>query len=170
MIRTKKTRAYITQAELKDLLHYNPETGDFVWLVNRTNGIKVGNFAGCFRGSYRVISIKNVSYAAHRLAFLYMAGRFPHEYIDHINGVKSDNRWVNLREATNGENQYNRSGTGSNCGIKNVTYVQSRNRFQVSLKVSGKEKFIGYFEDIELAELVSIEAREKYHGHFAKHI
>lgn len=159
----------MTQDDLKRFLHYDPETGFFTWRVNRTNGIKAGDRAGCSRGKYWVISVWNVSYAAQRLAVLYMTGAFPPEYVDHINGLTLDNRWSNLREATNAENQRNRSGTGSRCGLKNVTYVASRSKYQVSLKVGGREKFIGYFEDLELADLVATAAREKYHGVFAKH-
>ena len=162
-------RDALSAADVRRFLRYEPETGDFFWLVNRTNGIKAGDLAGCQRGFYWVISVWGVSYSAQRLAFLYQEGRFPSEYVDHINGIKLDNRWANLREATNAQNQHNRSGTGSNCRVKNVTYVAKRCKFQVSLKVRGREKFIGYFEDVELAELVAIEAREKYHGSYANH-
>lgn len=159
----------LTQEELKRHLHYDAETGVFTWLVNRTNGVKAGDKAGVLARGYVVFCLKNRQWSAHRLAFLYMEGRFPSDFIDHVNGQKDDNRWVNLREANNSENQRNRSGTGSNCGIKNVTYVRNRDKYQVSLKVDGREKFIGYFQDLELAELVALEAREKFHGPFAKH-
>jgi hypothetical protein len=159
----------ISQAELKEYLHYCPETGVFTWKKNRPNGVKVGDKAGVNRSGYLVFSLKNKQRIAHRMAFLYMEGRLPKNYIDHINGDKADNRWQNLREATNSENQRNRLGTGSNTGVKNVTFVPKRNKFQVSLKVEGKEKFIGYFDDIELAELAAIAARERFHGAFAKH-
>lgn len=160
----------ISQEELKRFLDYNPDTGIFTWIVNRTNGVKAGDVAGTPQNGYLTFYLNNTQWKAHRLAFLFMEGRMPHEYIDHINGIKSDNRWCNLREATNAENQRNRSGTGSNCNLKNVTYIKKRDKYQVSLKVNNKDKFIGYFQDIELADLVAIEAREKFHGPFAKHI
>jgi hypothetical protein len=160
----------ITQAALKEKIHYDPETGIFRWLVNRTNGVKAGDLAATSRqNGYAVMCFANKTYKAHRLAWLYMTGEFPPEYIDHINCEKSDNRWSNLRMASNSENQRNRTGTGSNCGAKNVTFLPKRNKFQVSLKVAGKEKFIGYYDDFELADLVAHEAREKFHGTFARH-
>lgn len=170
MRRAPVPRNGVSADDVRRVLRYDPQTGDFFWRVNRTNGVKAGDRAGCRRGEYWVISIFNVSYRAQRLAFLYMTGEFPSDYVDHINGKKLDNRWDNLRPATNAQNQHNRAGTGGACGIKNVTYVARRRKYQVSLKVFGREKFIGYYQDCELAELVATEARNKYHGPYANHL
>lgn len=160
----------LTQDELKRLLHYNPDTGEFHWRVNRSNGVKAGDLTGTrTQTGYVVISVLNKTRKAHRLAWLYMTGEFPPDYIDHVNCNKSDNSWSNLRCATNSENQRNRGRFGGAAGMKNVVFVEKRKKFQVSLKVAGKEKFIGYYEDAELADLVAHAAREKFHGPFAKH-
>jgi HNH endonuclease len=159
----------LTQARLKELLHYSPETGECTWLVNRTNGVKAGDRAGFDVNGYQGVYIDNVMYKIHRIAFLYMNGMFPVEYVDHVNCNKADNRWSNLREATNSQNQHNRSEVGSNTGCKNVTYIPGRNKYQVGFRLNKKSLFFGYFDDLELADLVATEAREKYHGKFARH-
>lgn len=159
----------LTQARLKELLHYEPSTGVFTWLVNRTNGVKAGDRPGFDVNGYRGVFIDNVMYKLHRLAFLYMEGAFPVAYVDHMNCDKADNRWTNLREATNSQNQHNRGKIYSSTGCKNVTFVPQRNKYQVGIRVNKKSIFFGYFDDLEFADLVATEAREKYHGEFARH-
>lgn len=113
----------LSQKQLKTLLHYSPDSGVFTWKVKRSNGVKPGDLAGSktVRG-YARISINNIGYRAHRLAFLYMNGDFPKGQIDHINGVIDDNRWKNLRDVSQSLNQRNtkmncRNKTG-HCGVR----------------------------------------------------
>jgi hypothetical protein len=88
--------------------------------------------------------------------------------LDHINGIKTDNRIENLREATHSENQWNKTKTKRNTsGFKGITLEDGRWRVRIGL--NRKNINIGVFDDIELAELVAVEARNKYHGNFAKH-
>ena len=91
----------ITQEELKELLDYNPETGLFTW--NVYNNIKNKTTAGTFNDGYIQIKIKQKIYQAHRLAWLYVYGEWPKGQIDHINGIRDDNRIENLRDVTNRE-------------------------------------------------------------------
>lgn len=98
----------ITQDRLRELLHYDPDTGIFTRLVSTGWRGKVGDVAGYKNpDGYLVIMIDYKLYLAHRLAWLYTYGRFP-EVTDHINGVRDDNRIVNLREVTNWENAQNK--------------------------------------------------------------
>src|SRR5690349_15052213 len=102
-----KGKASLTQQYLKEILHYDPETGVFIWYTSRGH-CKAGNVAGSLNLGYILIGICNFKYQAHRLAWLYMTGEWPTFEIDHKNGVSSDNRWENLREATriiNGQNR-----------------------------------------------------------------
>lgn len=161
----------ITQSELKELLDYNPETGIFTWLCNRGMNKRKGKAAGSkFLTGYILIKINNIFYCAHRLAWLYVNGHDPKEFIDHINRIKDDNRLCNLREASRVENGYNRKLSINNkSGIKGITWCSHYKKWLARINVNGIRKFIGYFENINDAEISIIESRKKYHGEFEYH-
>ena len=116
---------------------------------------------------YVRIQIKNVRYVAHRLIFFIHYGYFP-RVLDHINGIKSDNRIENLRPANHCKNGMNqRLHVTNTSGYKNV--FRQNNKWCVRLKINSKNTWFGGYDDIELAELVAIEARNKYHKEFANH-
>ena len=95
-------------------------------------------------------------------------GYMPKE-IDHIDNNPSNNRIENLREATRSEQLCNtKLRKDSTSGIKGVTWDKSRNKWIVSINKDKKTMFRGRFNDLELAQLVAVEARNKYHGDFAK--
>ena len=104
--------SWITQEYLKEILDYDFKTGIFTWKFTHGN-VKKGNRAGYNSNGYRQIQLGYQSdcrtFKEHRLAFLYMIGRFPDSslVVDHINGEKDDNRWCNLREVTQRENMQN---------------------------------------------------------------
>ena len=85
-------RNQLTQERLKELLHYDPETGYFTWKISPNNAVKVGSVAGTSMNNYIRIIIDHKAYLAHRLAFLYMEGYFPEHEVDHINRIRDDNR------------------------------------------------------------------------------
>ena len=90
--------------------------------------------------------------------------------IDHIDGNGTNNKIENLREATQSQNLCNIKRKSSNkSGVKNVVWCESSNKWGVFLKVNGRQKYFGVYPDIELAELVAVEARNKYQGQFANH-
>ena len=103
----------ITKADLLEDFEYNPITGLFVRKTSKGKW-KSGEIAGGIDvHGYVKIRVKNSKYAAHRLAFLYMTGEVPN-MIDHINRIKSDNRWENLRACDASENAANRSVHSNN--------------------------------------------------------
>jgi hypothetical protein len=159
----------LTQAELQSKLHYDSETGIFTWIncgCKKFNGLVAGHSNN--RG-YLNIHFNSKLYLNHQLAWMYIYGYIP-KYIDHINGDKHDNRIANLREATNQQNCLNKKLNKNNTsGIKGVSWYKPSKKWYAQLSINGKIKNLGYFEDIELAELVVKEAREKYHGDFANH-
>lgn len=161
----------LTQEKLKELLEYNPETGVFTWKKTINSRAMKGYLAGTFDNEgYIVIRINGKAYKSHRLAFLYMLGKFPENLVDHINTIKCDNRWRNLREADGKENQWNSVLRKFNTSsIKNVCWHYDNEKWNVSIKVNGKYAINKYFDSLELAELVAEEARELYHGKFARH-
>jgi hypothetical protein len=152
----------ISQSELKELLSYDNQTGIFA----RKNG-KIVGWNDKF--GYLKVEIKEKSYFLHRLAWLYEYGFFPDSHIDHVNGERSDNRICNLRLASRSQNLCNVARTKRNTsGIKNVSFHKESKKWRVVVSVNGKNKSFGLYHDIELAELVASEARNKYHGEFAR--
>ena len=126
----------VTQARLKELLHYDPETGLFTWLQSR-GCMKAWSVAGSVHTNHKSgktyihIKIDHKMYQAHRLVFLYMEGKFPPEEVDHINGAGADNKWWNLRKATKSENMRNeRQRDDNTSGVIGVDFDKSRGRWR----------------------------------------
>jgi hypothetical protein len=138
--------------QVRNHLSYDPDTGEFTWLVQRRNKALVGSRAGrTLKSGYRSLKLFNVEIMAHRVAFAVMTGRWPRHLIDHINGNPLDNRWCNLREATNSQNQANRSVVLSRSGILGVTWHKQSRKWQAAIKQNGKNKHLGLFDDIDEA-------------------
>jgi hypothetical protein len=111
----------ITQDALKRILHYDPDTGVFSWIVSRGRMAKAGNRAGIISDlGYRKIKISGRRHYAGRLAWLYMTGSPPEREIDHINGIRDDDRFENLREATRWQNNANRIFKPNRTGSRGV--------------------------------------------------
>ena len=149
----------------KDYLHqiFKYKDGELFRLKNNK---KVGS--NHIKG-YKHTTIKGKRYLNHRLIFMMFYGYFPKE-IDHINGIRSDNRIENLRSVVGPQNHQNSKIRKDNkCGVKNVYWFKELNKWKVDIRIDGKRKYIGVFEDLELAELAAQEARDKYHGKFARH-
>jgi hypothetical protein len=159
----------LTQERLKQLLDYSPDTGLFYWRVDR-GGIKAGSIAGARRESgYITISVDSRLYRAHQLAWLWMTGRWPAQFVDHKDMQKDNNRWANLREATKSQNQMNtRLQSNNTTGHKGVTWFKQYGKYQVMVWKNRKAHFIGYFETLEEAATARNTAAERIHGEFAR--
>jgi hypothetical protein len=154
----------LTQERLKEVLNYNHCTGEF----SPRNGVHRGRSIGSLDQGYIRITVDNRAYRAHRLAFLYMMGSFPEGLIDHKNGLRSDNKWLNLRECTHTQNRLNVKRQ-KKTGYKNVHWDKKTKCWLVKLQKNKRVEYFGYYKDEELAGLVAQEARNKYHGEFANH-
>lgn len=155
----------LTQAQLKELLHYNPDTGVFTWLVARA-GKKIGNIAGSYyKTRYLRIRIFKKIYQAHRLAWLYIHGEHPLKFIDHINGIGTDNRISNIRECTNAENQQNqrKAHKDSKTGYLGVYFNKKYQKYMVQISINGKQKTVGLFPDIEVAHQYYLTVKREFH-------
>ena len=99
----------LTAEMLRSLLSYDPETGEFRWRISRGR-VSVGDIAGSHpnRVGYLRIMLGDVEYRAHRLAWLYIYGKWPELVIDHIDRNKTNNRIANLRDVSHAENMRNR--------------------------------------------------------------
>ena len=160
----------ISQERLRELLDYNPDTGEFKWLRDSPSR-KRGTVAGTLtEDGYIRIKIEGCLYRGHRLAFMWMTGVWPEHEVDHSNRVRSDNRWSNLRQATKAENQRNtvnrRNGTS---GFKGVTFMKRLNKWQAHIYNGGKLNYLGVHQTAELAARAYAAAAEKLHGEFANH-
>lgn len=151
----------LTATQLRKLLLYMPDSGEFVNLTSRTNR-KAGTIAWreVDRHGRRRMYVEGKRYLAHRLAWLWMTGAWPRTTIDHVNRDPSDNSWLNLREATRKEQQQNRGLNRNNTsGFKGVVRVRYgrgfRWRAQIERSVCGKRKthYLGFFHTIEEASL-----------------
>lgn len=152
----------LTADRVRHLVNYEPKTGLFTWNAKRrrcTPGAK----AGCrMKNGYIIIRLDNVLYLAHRLAWLYMTGAWPAHQIDHVNGDRADNRFCNLREATNIENAHNRNKRRNNKS--GYTGVRAENkRWLAEIKVNYKPIRLGLFDTPEEASRAYQDARRKYH-------
>lgn len=136
----------ITQAELKKVLHYHPKTGLFTWKVHRISN-RVGSVAGThtYKG-YTQIKIKGRCYRAGRLAILYMEGEFPEGQVDHLNRVRDDDRYCNLRKCSQSTNMRNIDTARNNTsGVKGVGWCNTHNKWVAKIIVGNKFKWLGYY-------------------------
>jgi hypothetical protein len=143
----------VSAARLRELLEYTPETGIFAWRVQRSR-VRAGGVAGspCADG-YVGIKIDGVLYWAHRLAWLYVTGSWPVGQIDHINRVKHDNRWCNLRDVSAKENMANRSRRDwSKPRALPPGIVKVGAKFRVRIVRNGKARRLGSFTSVQEAE------------------
>jgi hypothetical protein len=164
----------LTAECLRELLHYDPETGDFTWLAKsrpQSTRVRVGAVAGWIdppRG-YRRITIDRRGYGAARLASLYMTGAWPEAEIDHINGDKADNRWSNLWEATTSQNGANKPMMADNTsGFKGVSRCKRSGKWVSHIRLNGRRKTLGLFDSPERAFIAYIFAAWDYFGDFAQ--
>lgn len=153
----------ISEFELKSSLDYDPDTGVF----RRKNG----SLAGALSDSgYVRIKIKDKSYQAHRLAWLYVTGRTPAHQIDHIDGDRLNNRFSNLREANRRQNNYNSTSTPTVHSFpKGVSRAYKSSKFRAQIKTGGRTRHLGTFDTEDDASEFYQLAAGMLHGEFAFH-
>ena len=158
-----------TAEYVKSLLYYNPITGDIKWLVARCNAIKKNQIAGTLgTNGYIVISIDKVQYGAHRLAWLWMTGKWPEGFIDHKDGNPGNNCWSNLRLSTCSQNLANcRIYANNTSGYKGVYWEKSCNKWVAKIQVKTKRIYLGCFSTKEEAAKEYNKAALKYFGEYA---
>ena len=158
----------LTQEKLKSTLDYNPVTGIFKWQARRS-GVKADLLAGTKqKNGYMAVCIDRKRFYLHRLAWLYITGAWPKEFIDHINEIKFDNRFKNLREANNSQNMcnYNTRKDGTS-GYMGAHYYKAYDKYMGQITKNGKKYFLGYFNTPEKAHEAYCKKAKELHGEFA---
>lgn len=166
----KKTTPVISRERLLELLIYSPDSGDFLWAVDRRGSARAGDKAGAMGNhGYWSIKVDGQRYLAHRLAWLYVYGHFPNADIDHINGCRLDNRIENLRDVSRSENIQNvrRPRCNSTTGLLGVQCTDS-GRWSAAIGVNGGTTHIGVFATKELAAEAYLNAKALLHPGFIK--
>lgn len=159
----KKSRGNkLTYDELKRLLHYDPITGVWTWKISRGKTSK-GDIAGTISNDgYRRISIYEISYNASVLAFLYMEGYMPENDVDHINRVRDDDRWVNLRHVTRQCNTRNTTlSSGNTSGITGISFHKLTKKWMAEITNNYKKEYLGVFDSKEEAAFARYQAELK---------
>jgi hypothetical protein len=154
----------IDSTRLKELFQYDPNTGNFTWLHNAGKRVKAGQIAGCLhKNGYIQIGIDKKVHLAHRLVWLYVYGEYPKNQIDHRNGIRSDNRVANLRDATSAENCQNLLRARGSSGLLGAHFQKTRNRWSSSIKLNGTKTHLGYFKTAEDAHVAYLNAKRALH-------
>lgn len=155
---------------LKKYLSYCPFTGVFIWQLCPGTRVKQGDKAGCIgETGYVQIRFKNKVYKAHRIAWLFMTGKWPPDQIDHKNGIEDDNRWRNLRLATNQQNAMNQKQCKINSsGCTGVSFYKRTGRWSAYITFQGKRIYLNTYKTKEEAIAVRTQAELDY-GFFDMH-
>jgi len=158
------SRPELTAEYLRSILHYDPETGVFTRLKAGRGVTAIGGTAGArMSNGYRNISVMNRRYLAHRLAWLYVYDSWPETQIDHVNRDRSDNRILNLREATPRQNGQNKGMLISNTsGYAGVSWHRLRSKWRANIKHNRVQIHLGLFESIEDAVAARKAAEKLY--------
>lgn len=155
----------LSHERLIHLLTYDPETGVFARRV-ATRGHRAGEACGWRDEAegYARVKVDGVSYAAHRLAWLYVTGAWPKDEIDHVDLDGFNNRWRNLRPATRGQNQQNRRLRKDNrSGFAGVTFDEQAGKWRARISVGGRQIFLGHFDEVAPAASAYRDAKSRLH-------
>ena len=154
----------VTHSRLLEVVGYEPETGDFIWLIDRQRS-RIGDKAGCLDDGYLKVNIDGRTYKAHRLAWFYVYGEWPAQFIDHKDQVRSNNRIANLREATrslNSQNQRVAHANNASCGLLGVTRHAS-GRWSAKVRLAGKCYSAGLHDEPIAAHEAYVRLKRRLH-------
>lgn len=153
----------------KSILDYNPETGIFTKSVD-SGKFKKGDIVGYKNNrGYVFICLGRTKLRAHRLAWAMHYGRIPLDEVDHINGIKFDNRIINLRECSSSQNKANVGlHYTNNSGFKGVSWRKANSKWKAQIQKNKKTIYLGCYENIEDAAKAYQEASKIHYGEFAR--
>lgn len=153
--------------EVARLFTYDREEGVLYWRNKNRNSIRHKYVAGSIKGNnngYRRVRIKGKNYLEHRVIMMLCFGHIPENAeIDHINHVRNDNRLINLRFVTRGENMRNKSvSSKSTTGVTGVYFYKRLQKYIARIRVNREFIHLGTFETLEEAAAARAEANLKF--------
>jgi len=159
----------LDQDYVRNILFYDPWTGEFIWKVNKAKRIQKGQKAGCkSKHGYWVIRIDGILYKAHILAWYYMTGEWPEE-IDHHNLIRDDTSFGNLRLATRSQNLANRNkNKNNNSGYKGVYWYARDSKWYAQIYLDYKCNFLECFDKLEDAARAYNKKAIEFYGEYAR--
>jgi hypothetical protein len=164
-------QSLLTQDFVHSVLAYDPETGVLTWKTTRHNRVKAGAVAGRVHKAHGhiCIDLNGHEYQAHRVIWFMVTGEWPKGQVDHRDEVKTNNRWANLRDATNAQNQRNISCLQRNnkSGVRGVCWSNRVGKWWVQIGYGGRGYTVGYYNTIEEAAAARRAAEIKHFGEFA---
>ena len=162
------SKPLLTYERAHEVLIYDPETGALNWRIGRP-GAPLGALVGTRTADgYTQVEIDYRLYRAHRVIWLMQTGKWPKHHIDHKNGMRADNRWKNLREATPAQNARNRRPhKDSGSGRVGVTFAKASAKWQAYIGIENRTVSLGHFAQIEDAIAARVAAEREFFGEFA---
>lgn len=160
-----------TDDHLHRNFYYNPNTGDIYWKTNcLRNSKRIDAIAGTLNpGQHRVVRLNGKNYQSHRLAWFLHYREWPDREIDHINGIRNDNRISNLRLATRSQNAMNsRLRKTNKSGFKGVSFHEMTGKWMARIYANKKYYYLGLFNSAQDAHAAYVAALPIHHGEFAR--
>lgn len=159
----------ITAERVRQLLVYDPATGEFRARIARGK-VRVGDLVGWYRkGGYHMMCLDWRIYRSHRIAWLYVHGKWPSQDLDHKDGNPGNNCIENLREATDSQNLGNMKKPITNkSGRKGVSWHKLAGKWQVHIRVDGDNKYLGLYTNLDEAHAVYARAASQFRGEFGR--
>ena len=155
----------ISAQRVREVIHYCQHTGVATWRIARGN-VKAGAVVGWIDAKgYRRVEVDGRRFALHRLIWFWMRGEWPIGQVDHENGMRADNRWLNLRDVTHAVNQQNQRLPSANntSGYLGVSWDKSRCKWVAQIRVNNHARALGRFDSAENANLAYLDAKRKFH-------
>jgi len=166
-----------SRKRLQRIFFYSPSTGVLYWRRRRP-GTKSSNvfnakFALKAAGTLQVqgylsVEIAGSAFKVHRIIWKLMTGKDP-EWIDHKDRDRSNNRWPNLRNASQSQNGYNGNLSPRNTsGYRGVSFIKAHGKYRAAVQIDGRKQHIGYFRTAEAARAAASSAILATRGEFAR--